>query len=1052
MRRKIVSGMMLSLLLIGMLTLAFDIQPAKAERTWAVDDDVPADLHTIREAIDAANPAGINQASMKRWSMGAIESDLEGGLGTRLMDVFQLPYEASGGWSFENEAEWGDFACVDDDSAELVIGLSDVRPNSHSQLVDLIVSSGGEIVDTVSMDGQMRAVVADIPHGPMATFVSEVAVAGLSRYIEPNMRFEVDFVPNDPDWPKQWGPRITEVDHAWNTTTGDSSVLVAVIDTGVDYDHPDLATNYVALGYDWVNNDTDPMDDHGHGTHCAGIIGAVINNSIGISGLAQVRIMAEKTFDQSGRGWFCDCAKGIIHAVEQGADILSNSWGGIGYSALLHDAIRYAHGHGVLVVASAGNSATSCKQYPAAYEEVVAVTATDKLDDSWNHTNFGDWVELAAPGVDIYSTWWDDSYRDATGTSMSAPHVSGVAALIWSQAPNMTRGQVRAQLRCTADDLGAPGFDVYYGYGRINARRAVEQALPEHDIVFLHWKVPCVLKTFDTATINSTLLNLGANNESALTVQLLVNNSVADYQVIDYLASGASTGVGCVWSPTIEGKYNVTLYVAPVDGETSTENNILSEYVIVRFAKIIVVPDDFPRIQKAINEVCMGYTIQVEPGTYYEHIIIDRSITLIGKNPSTTVIDGRGIESVIIVAAEQGNVNVSGFTLQNSGQTLLFDEGGIILYCSNNNVSGNTITNCGFGIGLFGSRDNTIVDNTVSNSVIGIYVERSGGNHLRNNHMTGNSNNFGVLGIDILDYINDIDNSNTVDEKPIYYWVNQHEGEVPADAGYVAVVNSTNIFVKSLNLTNNSQGILFAYTANSTITNVSVSNSGCGIELDESNNNSISGNLALENYLGVRLAHSNHNIIRSNKVSRGLVGIDLDGSSSNIISGNTVSDNTLYFGYGISLMYFSSNNMIFHNDFIDNTVQVFLSDSFNNTWDDGYPSGGNFWSDYSDVDLYYGPDQNETGNDGIWDHPYVIDGDNQDNYPLKIHFWYWSNPILGDVDFDGEVDMQDVYIVIQAFGSYPGQPRWNPSADIDKDDRISMRDIYLVITSFGKTY
>ncbi len=596
---------MLTLLLIGMLTVAFNIQPVRAEpRIWTGDDNEQADFSSIQEAINAASLADTDLDSIKRWSMRAIKSNLENGLGTRSMDVFQLLFEASGRRDFDNEVKWDDFACVGNESAELVIGLSYMRPNGYSELVDLILSSGGELVNTVSMDGKISAVVTDVPLVAVSTVISEVEIAGLSRYIEPNVRFEIDFVPNDPDWPKQWGLVKIEADYAWNTTIGDPSVLVAVIDTGIDWNHPDLAANYVPVGYDWINNDPDPMDDHGHGTHCAGIIAAVLNNNIGVAGLAQVRIMAEKGLGPEG-GWADGLAKAIVHAVDQGADVLSCSWGSYAKSTILHDALKYAYNRGVLVIGAVGNDATDIKHYPAAYDEVVAVTATDESDKPAEFTNFGDWVEVAAPGVDVYSTWWDDIYMYASGTSMSAPHVAGVAALIWSQFPSMTRDQVRFQLRSTADDLDH-GFDEYYGYGRVNARRAVEQAPPDHDVLILSWEKPRYVNLGSQATLNTTILNMGTSDESDITVQLLVNGSVVDSKIVSFLMSGASTSVSCSWSPTIEGVHNVTSYVVPLIGEIIVNNNVLSTQVTVRVPQVIRVPDDYDTIQKAVNAAFDG--------------------------------------------------------------------------------------------------------------------------------------------------------------------------------------------------------------------------------------------------------------------------------------------------------------------------------------------------------------------------------------------------------------------------------------------------------------
>ena len=483
-------------------------------------------------------------------------------------------------WDFSKPDKWTSFAKVDNDSAELIIGISHTCTSNYDELTSIIRAHSGKIVSTVSMGGRIEAVVADIPLTSISSFMSEKEATELSAYVEPNFKFKVNFIPDDPYWNQQWGPIKIGADRAWDKQLGNSSVFVAVIDTGVDWNHPDLAANYVPLGYDWVNNDTDPMDDHGHGTHCAGIISATINNSIGVAGLAQVRIMAEKGLDEHGEGYEDDLANAIVHAVDQGADILSNSWGGYEDSVLLHEAVKYAYEKGVLVVAAAGNDAWDVKAFPAGYDEVIAVTATNSSDDPASFTNFGDWVELAAPGVHIYSTVYDDDYRYMSGTSMACPHVSGVAALVWSQFPNATRDWVQLWLRYTADDLGNTGFDVYYGYGRINAEKAVSEP-PNHDLLVLGFEVPQYIEPGTIAKLNATIFNFGKNSESNLTVQLLANGSIVDSVQIDTLASGVSATITFSWNPTIKGKYNVTSYVVPVPGEDKVSNNWKSATVMV---------------------------------------------------------------------------------------------------------------------------------------------------------------------------------------------------------------------------------------------------------------------------------------------------------------------------------------------------------------------------------------------------------------------------------------------------------------------------------------
>jgi hypothetical protein len=340
--------------------------------------------------------------------------------------------------------------------------------------------------------------------------------------------------------------------------------------------------------------DPDPLDDFGHGTHCAGIIAAVSNNNLGIAGLAQVRVMAEKVLDSSGGGYWDWIANGIINATDCGADIISMSLGGYGESELLHEAVRYAYDAGVLVIAAAGNDNTNMKLYPAGYDEVIAVAATDQNDNKASFSNWGDWIELAAPGVQIYSTmptyhvtlndWgYAMNYDYLNGTSMACPHVAGVAALVWSRYPSKTRDWVRQWLRYTADDLGDPGFDVYYGYGRINARNAVEQTPPAHELIAYEWRTPPYVKPGASGIINATILNFGESNETDVTVQLLANGTIVDSTVTGFLAGGNLATVSLTWNPTVEGLYNVTLYVVPVPGETSVENNVLWKYIYVGF-------------------------------------------------------------------------------------------------------------------------------------------------------------------------------------------------------------------------------------------------------------------------------------------------------------------------------------------------------------------------------------------------------------------------------------------------------------------------------------
>jgi len=356
---------------------------------------------------------------------------------------------------------------------ELLIGF---HGEKTYELISPIAKEKGQITRQISLNSTIRSFVVNIPTNKVSKFVGKIVLNENVDFVEPNWKFYIDATSNDPEWISQWGPAKIKTDIAWDTQKGDHSILVAIVDTGI-YNHSDLAANYVPLGYDWVNDDSNPTDDHGHGTHCAGIIAATLNNSKGIAGLAQVRVMAEKGFSHSGVGYSDDLANAIMHATDQGTHIISCSWGSSQESQLVHMAIKYATNAGALVIAAAGNSGTNTVNYPAAYSEVVAVTATDENDNPALFSTYGDWVDVAAPGTSIYSTYLWNTYLSMSGTSMACPHVAGVAALVWSQYPTMNNEQVRSQLLYTADDLGANGFDIFYGYGRINALRAVTQSI-----------------------------------------------------------------------------------------------------------------------------------------------------------------------------------------------------------------------------------------------------------------------------------------------------------------------------------------------------------------------------------------------------------------------------------------------------------------------------------------------------------------------------------------------------------------------------------------------
>jgi len=312
------------------------------------------------------------------------------------------------------------------------------------------------------------------------------------KYAERNFVETTSLVPNDASWSLQWGPPSISAPQAWDIVTGSPDFIVAVVDSGVDYNHPDIAPNYLggALGgYDWVNNDPDPLDDRGHGTHVAGIIGAVGNNLIGIAGMAwTIRIIAEKVFDNQGNGTVWRFGQAVCHTVIKGAKIINYSGSGTEPSNTRYQAVLFAYNHGCLLVASSGNfpNGDSTIRYPAKYGEVIAVGSIDSGNNLAESSCRGPEQELVAPGVHIFSTMptYHVTMNDPpynllmgsdfmSGTSMAAPHVTGAAALMWIRNPDLTRDELRGFLRNTATDLGTAGWDQLFGYGKVNAHQAV---------------------------------------------------------------------------------------------------------------------------------------------------------------------------------------------------------------------------------------------------------------------------------------------------------------------------------------------------------------------------------------------------------------------------------------------------------------------------------------------------------------------------------------------------------------------------------------------------
>lgn len=294
-----------------------------------------------------------------------------------------------------------------------------------------------------------------------------------------------------------WAWQMIGTEYAHRRGEYGDDVVVAVLDTGIDYNHPDLKDKmWEDIGYDFVNDNDDPMDNDGHGTHVAGIVASVA---------PEAKLMALKVIEEQDGRWI-EMSKAIRYARENGADIITMSFGGerSPMSRAIQIQMNFAYQQDILMVAAAGNENTDEKTYPAANDQVIGVSALDNNMDKASYSNYGDWIELSAPGGGsgggVYSTVPDSSYSYKAGTSMACPFVTGAAALMISKNPGLTVESIRDGLREQAVDLGEPGKDPLFGYGMVNAYRAAGGRKPtpprdftakgDNDKIELSWNVP----------------------------------------------------------------------------------------------------------------------------------------------------------------------------------------------------------------------------------------------------------------------------------------------------------------------------------------------------------------------------------------------------------------------------------------------------------------------------------------------------------------------------------------------------------------------------------
>jgi parallel beta-helix repeat protein len=751
-------------------------------------------------------------------------------------------------------------------------------------------------------------------------------------------------IPNDELFNQQWAlNQLNDCDidapEAWYIETGSSDITIAIIDTGVDYNHVDLSDNIWnnideisnngidddnngfiddTIGWDFVNNDNDPMDDNGYGTRCSGVAAAVTNNSIGIAGVSwNSQIMPIKGLDKDGEGFLYNLTKAIIYAVDNGADIICMGWGAYYYSKFLYNAISYAYDNGVVLVASAGYDNRDYEAIPASYNQVIAVAATNDTDKRADSSNYGDWIDIAAPGVNILSTDRGNNYRKKSGTSYSCSYVSGLAALLLSKHKQCLypAQMVKSVICYTTDEIET---DKYIGTGRINSYEALTMEPFAFDLESISiWEdvkdIVDIKGTIWGEELQYFILELGEGKNPNTWIEL-INSSEQQGGVLfsldttpfdeglHTLRAYAVYDFGIFSKQTLmyinnqaDGSYDADIYVSTCF-DSSTPG-----WGVTHFSKI----------QEGIEKAKNDDTIFVHDGFYEENIDIIgeplvniQSISLIGQSKNWTIIEG----DINISYAEK--VTIKGFSIR-GGTGILIDEYGIGY----------------FGILLYYTSQCTIANNNIIN----------------------------------------------------YYNTN----EILIAHSFKLIIRD-NHFTSALSFSRYSQvpAILQSHTDESKIYNNTMIRTGFGVVLDNSFYNSVYKNKMLYCGTGVLIGYGEKNIIYKNIMSNnGYLsgGVEFWAEAfRNTIVANSFIDIVTGIN-GLTVEYGNSGNLIYYNNF-ERTPNT-APDPGRNIYykPEGLFRGkGNYWFDYTGVDK---------NGDGIGDTPHVIENHihhtkNIDRYPF----------------------------------------------------------------------
>jgi len=428
--------------------------------------------------------------------------------------------------------------------------------------------------------------VLRVPAGRVPEKLAAYRAERAIEFAEPDFIAEAIETPNDPYFAQQWGMTKIQAPQAWDVTTGKPDIWIAILDTGIDQDHQDLPglTKIVANANFTFSLTWD--DIYGHGTHVAGIAAAATNNGIGVAGVGRNSgLINVKVLGDNGSGYYSWVASGITWAANYGAKVINMSLGGPSASSALEDAVNYAWGKGVVVVAAAGNSSSSALSYPAAYDNCIAVAATTATDTKASFSNYGSWVDVAAPGVSIYSTLPNHPYQLGTtlnygslsGTSMAAPHVAGLAGLVWATPYGTSNASVRNRIESTADAI--PGTGTYWQYGRINAYRAVLSPLAQPPSLSVGVSAPS-LTNETTFAVQATVSNTGDETATGVSASMTLPSGLTTAESLtkslgDIKGKGSAI-TSWVVTATSDSTYSVTVEATAANAPSASDSAVLT--------------------------------------------------------------------------------------------------------------------------------------------------------------------------------------------------------------------------------------------------------------------------------------------------------------------------------------------------------------------------------------------------------------------------------------------------------------------------------------------